>query len=656
MSKWPTFATIARCFRPSRCSTRDDVRVARAGDHDVDLAEHVLERRDLVAVHRRLQRRDRVDLADDHAGALAAQRIRGALADVAVTRDEGGLAADQHVGGPVQAVDERVADAVPVVELALRDGVVHVDRREEQLAVAVELVEAVHAGGGLLGDAADVGGDALPALRVAVHRAAEHVEHRAPLGAVRRPSSPARRRRARTRTPLCTRREASPPSSRIIVGPVKSPPSATCLRGPVEDALGAVPVLLDRLALPGEHRHAARVRVGVPSGPTTTAAAASSWVEKMLQLAQRTCAPSAVERLDQHGRLDRHVQGAGDAGPGERPGLRRSAPAGPSGRASPARRGGSGAGPASARSRSATRYSRVGLSGSVSRDVSRRLMRSILPSARDGAAARPRPPTAAPARSTEIGRSPACACGSGPLRAESPSFALRAAAAPGGAGQRPKRVPLLRSGSGAGAASSSSGRGDAQHGPAVRRREPVRVVAAEVVAVRLGLQAERPEHGHRVGVDVGEGRDGRLLAGHPRAEPFRRHGAVMVGTPGAPAARPPGASRIGAAVAFASRSEPHRAARMRHESRRDGGPEPRVPCRNGSLASRVARAVRPGRLPEPARPRAALLRHRAASAGAAHPGGGVRVGPSPRPPTTSAGSGPTTSATSRSRSPASRGP
>ena len=32
----------------------------------------------------------------------------------------------------------------------------------------------------------------------------------------------------------------------------------------------------------------------VPSGPTTTAAAASSCVEKMLQLAQRTCAPSAT--------------------------------------------------------------------------------------------------------------------------------------------------------------------------------------------------------------------------------------------------------------------------------------------------------------------------------------------------------------------------
>ena len=33
---------------------------------------------------------------------------------------------------------------------------------------------------------------------------------------------------------------------------------------------------------------------GVPVGPTTVAAAAWSWVEKMLQLAHRTCAPSAT--------------------------------------------------------------------------------------------------------------------------------------------------------------------------------------------------------------------------------------------------------------------------------------------------------------------------------------------------------------------------
>ena len=38
------------------------------------------------------------------------------------------------------------------------------------------------------------------------------------------------------------------------------------------------------------------------------AAAAWSWVEKMLQEAQRTEAPSFDEGLDEHRGLDRHVQ------------------------------------------------------------------------------------------------------------------------------------------------------------------------------------------------------------------------------------------------------------------------------------------------------------------------------------------------------------
>src|SRR6185503_9206789 len=102
----------------------------------------------------------------DDAGALAAQRLRAALAHVAVAADDRDLAADEHVGGPVDAVDERVAATVLVVELGLGHRVVHVDRREEQRAGVVHLVEAVHAGGGLLGHALDTGGDAGPPLGV----------------------------------------------------------------------------------------------------------------------------------------------------------------------------------------------------------------------------------------------------------------------------------------------------------------------------------------------------------------------------------------------------------------------------------------------------------------------------------------------------------
>ena len=54
--------------------------------------------------------------------------------------------------------------------------------------------------------------------------------------------------------------------------------------GPLEDAVRVVPVLLERLALEGEDGGAALAAI---------AAAAWSWVEKMLHEAQRTSAPSA---------------------------------------------------------------------------------------------------------------------------------------------------------------------------------------------------------------------------------------------------------------------------------------------------------------------------------------------------------------------------
>ena len=56
----------------------------------------------------------------------------------------------------------------------------------------------------------------------------------------------------------------------------------------------------------------------VSGRPTTTAAAAWSWVEKMLHETQRTSAPSSRQRLDEHRRLDGHVQAAHDARAGER--------------------------------------------------------------------------------------------------------------------------------------------------------------------------------------------------------------------------------------------------------------------------------------------------------------------------------------------------
>ena len=90
-----------------------------------------------------------------------------ALADIAIAADHGDLAGHHHVGAAADGVDQRFAAAVFVVELRLGDAVVDVDRREGQLALLLQLIEAVHAGGGFFGHALDRGLDLVEPARAA---------------------------------------------------------------------------------------------------------------------------------------------------------------------------------------------------------------------------------------------------------------------------------------------------------------------------------------------------------------------------------------------------------------------------------------------------------------------------------------------------------
>ena len=85
--------------------------------------------------------------------------------------------------------------------------------------------------------------------------------------------------------PLCTSRVASPPSSTIRLGP--SPPGQLSASSVHRQYSSSVSPFHAKTGMPFGSS-------GVPSGPTATAAAAWSWVEKMLQLAHRTSAPIAT--------------------------------------------------------------------------------------------------------------------------------------------------------------------------------------------------------------------------------------------------------------------------------------------------------------------------------------------------------------------------
>jgi hypothetical protein len=219
-------------------------------------------------------------------------RLGRALAHVAIAGDDGDLAGDHHVGGALDAVDQRFAAAVQVVELRLGDGVVDVDRREGQLAFLVHLVQAVHAGGGFFGHALDF----RQALRVPLR-----IDGQAALDRVEQADFFFRTRLVQHRDVLLGTHAQVQQQGRVAAV-VEDHVGVLAVR-PFEDAVGVFPVLVQGFALDGEHRGADRGdggggvvlgRVDVARGPAHLRA-------------------EGFQRADQHGGLDGHVQRTGDA-------------------------------------------------------------------------------------------------------------------------------------------------------------------------------------------------------------------------------------------------------------------------------------------------------------------------------------------------------
>ncbi len=274
--------------------------VAGAGHKNVGLVGGVIHGDDAEAFHRRLQRADRVDLGDPDLGRQCAHGLRRTLAHVAVAADQRDLAGDHYIGGAFDAVHQRFAAAVQIVELGLGDGVVDVDRREFQFAALVHLVQAVHAGGGFLGHALDLGQARRIPLRIGLQLGLDRGEQHGRLLAVR----------LGQHRDVLLGAAAQMQQQRGVAAVVEDHVGMAAVR-PLEDAVGVVPVIGQRFAFDGEHRNAARGNgCGcVVLGREDVARSPAHFRAERLQ------------RLDQHGGLDGHVQRAGDARAFQRLGL-----------------------------------------------------------------------------------------------------------------------------------------------------------------------------------------------------------------------------------------------------------------------------------------------------------------------------------------------
>jgi len=271
----------------------DDVAVASAGNEDFRNVEGVLDASNFVASHSSLESADGIDLSDNDTAALTAKRLSTALADITIAKNNSDLATKHDISSTLDAVDEAVAAAVDVVEFGLGDSVVHVNGREEELALSLELVETVDTSRSLLRSTAELLEDSVPVgltffLLDALQNLVEAVNLLAAVVVVED---------LRMVLSLNTTVDHKSSITTIINNKL-----GTLHLAPVERTPGAVPVLSKSLSLPGKDRGA------------TGSKSSSSMVLSAEDVAGSPAdlRTKGLESLDKNGGLDRHVKTAGD--------------------------------------------------------------------------------------------------------------------------------------------------------------------------------------------------------------------------------------------------------------------------------------------------------------------------------------------------------
>mmetsp|Transcript_39319 Transcript_39319/g.70433 ORF Transcript_39319/g.70433 Transcript_39319/m.70433 type:complete len:422 (+) Transcript_39319:272-1537(+) len=271
----------------------DDVLITGGGDENIGVGKAVFQGAHLVAVHAGLEGADGIDLGDKGAGASGLHGHGRALAHVTESGDEGNLAGKHDVGGAHDAVREGVTAAVHVVELRLGDRVVDVNSGEQQGAAVLHLVQALDAGGGLLGYSADLVGHLGPLAGDLGQGLLDDLEHDLELGVVggvRVGHGAVLLEQILSLAALVDQQGSITAIVHDQVAPVRV--------GPGEALLSAPPVLLQGLSLPGE----------AGSG---VAGNGSGGVVLSGEDVARAPADGGAQRgegLDQDGGLDGHVQ------------------------------------------------------------------------------------------------------------------------------------------------------------------------------------------------------------------------------------------------------------------------------------------------------------------------------------------------------------
>ena len=144
----------------------DDVTIPRRRHENVSFFDSLFHCCDFKSLHGSLQSANRVDFRDQDTRAVRAHRMGTTFAHVTITGHDNHFARNHHVGRPLDAVCQRFAATIEVVEFGFCHRVIDVDGWDKQFTLLLHLVEAVYAGRRLFRNPFHLADGTVPTRRV----------------------------------------------------------------------------------------------------------------------------------------------------------------------------------------------------------------------------------------------------------------------------------------------------------------------------------------------------------------------------------------------------------------------------------------------------------------------------------------------------------
>jgi len=278
----------------------DDVLVTGGGDKDISLRNNILQGQNLKAFHESLKGTDGINLGHDDTSTSLLHCSSTTLANITISSHNSHLSSNHNIGSPHETIRERVTAPIQVVKLALGDRVIDINSREEKSPIRLHLIEPLNSSGGFLRNPNETLLHLAVPGGIGLQPISDDGKHDLKLGVVGGVGVGEFAGLLIELLGLDAFVDEKGSVTTVVDDEVGSTTGA-----PVEGALGAPPVLLEGLTLPGEDGGtvAGNSGGGVVLGGEDVAGAPADLGAK------------GGEGLNENGGLDGHVEGAGDAGP-----------------------------------------------------------------------------------------------------------------------------------------------------------------------------------------------------------------------------------------------------------------------------------------------------------------------------------------------------